>query len=168
MARQALIVGAGIGGLSAAIALRKAGWDVRIFERSTSLRELGFGLGLLRRLAARDHASAAAGQQGWHVRRKAFFVHALDAEDANAALVEATDEMGDGGATEVDGCEIEHDRLADEIARRARQRGVNLREPFHDRHDGAEYERDIGTAAQPDQLTRGIRSYVHDVSTRLS
>ena len=64
---------------------------------------------------------------------------------------------------EVDGCEIEHDRLADEIARRARQRGVDLGEPFHDRHDGAEYERDIGTAAQPDQLTRGIRSDVHDV-----
>ena len=46
MARRALIVGAGIGGLSAGIALRKAGWDVRIFERSTALRELGFGVGL--------------------------------------------------------------------------------------------------------------------------
>ena len=65
--------------------------------------------------------------------------------------------------TEVDGCEIEHDRLADEIARRARQRSVDLGEPFHDRHDRAEYERDIGTAAQPDQLSRGIRSDVHVV-----
>ena len=46
MARSALIVGAGIGGLSTAIALRKAGWDVRIFERSNALRELGFGVGL--------------------------------------------------------------------------------------------------------------------------
>lgn len=46
MPRRALIVGAGIGGLSAAIALRAAGWDVRVFERSASLRELGFGLGL--------------------------------------------------------------------------------------------------------------------------
>ena len=42
--RRALIVGAGIGGLSAAIALRKAGWDVRVFERAASPRELGFGL----------------------------------------------------------------------------------------------------------------------------
>jgi 2-polyprenyl-6-methoxyphenol hydroxylase-like FAD-dependent oxidoreductase len=44
--RTALIVGAGIGGLSAAIALRQAGWNVRIFERAESARELGFGLSL--------------------------------------------------------------------------------------------------------------------------
>jgi 2-polyprenyl-6-methoxyphenol hydroxylase-like FAD-dependent oxidoreductase len=42
----AFIVGAGIGGLSAGIALRRAGWDVRIVERAPSPRELGFGLGL--------------------------------------------------------------------------------------------------------------------------
>jgi len=46
VARTALIVGAGIGGLSAAIALRQAGWQVRIFERAASPRELGFGLAL--------------------------------------------------------------------------------------------------------------------------
>lgn len=40
----ALIVGAGIGGLSAGIALRQAGWRIRIFERAASPRELGFGL----------------------------------------------------------------------------------------------------------------------------
>ena len=71
--------------------------------------------------------------------------------------------MDDGGAGEIDGRQVEHDRLADEIARRARQRGVNLGEPVNDRHDGAEYERNVGTAAQPDQLSRGIRSDVHDV-----
>jgi len=46
LARTALIVGAGIGGLSAGIALRQAGWHVRIFERADTPRELGFGLGL--------------------------------------------------------------------------------------------------------------------------
>lgn len=44
--RIALIVGAGIGGLAAGIALRKAGWDIRIFERAPVARELGFGVGL--------------------------------------------------------------------------------------------------------------------------
>jgi 2-polyprenyl-6-methoxyphenol hydroxylase-like FAD-dependent oxidoreductase len=44
--RTALIVGAGIGGLSAGIALRRAGWNIRVFERAESPRELGFGVGL--------------------------------------------------------------------------------------------------------------------------
>ena len=42
--RTALILGAGIGGLAAGIALRRAGWDVRIYERRPSIHELGFGL----------------------------------------------------------------------------------------------------------------------------
>ena len=56
--RRALIVGAGIGGLSAGIALRKAGWQVRIFERYPSPSELGFGLGLA------PNAMAALGELG--------------------------------------------------------------------------------------------------------
>jgi len=55
MVRTALVVGAGIGGLSAGVALQKAGWHVRIFERADSPRELGFGLavapGAIRALA---------------------------------------------------------------------------------------------------------------------
>ena len=46
MSRTALIVGAGIGGLSAGIMLKQAGWTVRIFERAATPRELGFGVGL--------------------------------------------------------------------------------------------------------------------------
>ena len=42
----ALIVGAGIGGLAAGIALRRAGWNVRIFERADAPRAIGFGVGL--------------------------------------------------------------------------------------------------------------------------
>jgi 2-polyprenyl-6-methoxyphenol hydroxylase-like FAD-dependent oxidoreductase len=58
MTRTALIVGAGIGGLSAGIALRQAGWSIRIFERAESPRELGFGLGLA------PNAIPALGQLG--------------------------------------------------------------------------------------------------------
>lgn len=44
--RTALIVGAGIGGLAAGVALRRLGWRVRIFERATEPRALGFALNL--------------------------------------------------------------------------------------------------------------------------
>jgi 2-polyprenyl-6-methoxyphenol hydroxylase-like FAD-dependent oxidoreductase len=44
--RTALIVGAGIGGLAAGIALGRAGWRVRIFERAASPGALGFALNL--------------------------------------------------------------------------------------------------------------------------
>ncbi|ODS58583.1 MAG: hypothetical protein ABS36_03370 [Acidobacteria bacterium SCN 69-37] len=46
MGRTALIVGAGIGGLSAGITLRRAGWRVRLFEQAAAPRELGFALNL--------------------------------------------------------------------------------------------------------------------------
>lgn len=44
MAGTALVVGAGIGGLAAALALSRAGWHVRVFERAESPRDLGFAL----------------------------------------------------------------------------------------------------------------------------
>jgi 2-polyprenyl-6-methoxyphenol hydroxylase-like FAD-dependent oxidoreductase len=42
----AVIVGAGIGGLAAALALRRRGWDVQVIEQAVSPRELGFALAL--------------------------------------------------------------------------------------------------------------------------
>jgi 2-polyprenyl-6-methoxyphenol hydroxylase-like FAD-dependent oxidoreductase len=44
--RTALVVGAGIGGLASAVALRHAGWRVRVHEQASSARTLGFALGL--------------------------------------------------------------------------------------------------------------------------
>lgn len=45
--RPILIIGAGIGGLAAAVALRKVGLPVAVFERAPVLGEVGAGLGLL-------------------------------------------------------------------------------------------------------------------------
>jgi 2-polyprenyl-6-methoxyphenol hydroxylase-like FAD-dependent oxidoreductase len=45
-ARTALVVGGGIGGLASAIALRRAGWEVQVLERSEELREVGAGISL--------------------------------------------------------------------------------------------------------------------------
>jgi 5-methylphenazine-1-carboxylate 1-monooxygenase len=44
---RALIAGAGIGGLTAALFLQRAGIDVAIFERSSEVRELGVGINML-------------------------------------------------------------------------------------------------------------------------
>src|SRR5436190_23865810 len=41
-----LIIGAGIAGLTAAIALRQAGFGVEVFERAPELKEIGAGIGL--------------------------------------------------------------------------------------------------------------------------
>ena len=46
MSRRAIIAGAGIGGLSAAIALSQAGFKVAIYERVDTLQEFGAGLQL--------------------------------------------------------------------------------------------------------------------------
>ena len=46
MARKILIAGAGIGGLTAALALLKRGFDVEVVEQATQLKEVGAGLQL--------------------------------------------------------------------------------------------------------------------------
>ncbi len=47
-ADQIAIIGAGIGGLSAAIALRDAGFQVTVYEQSSTLTEIGAGSAFLR------------------------------------------------------------------------------------------------------------------------
>lgn len=44
--KKAIIIGGGIGGVTAAIALQRAGIDVTVFERAEELREVGSGLPL--------------------------------------------------------------------------------------------------------------------------
>jgi 2-polyprenyl-6-methoxyphenol hydroxylase-like FAD-dependent oxidoreductase len=65
--RTALIAGAGIGGLAAGLALGRAGWTVRVFERASSPRELGYDLMLaanamaaLQELGVAERVRAAA------------------------------------------------------------------------------------------------------------
>jgi 2-polyprenyl-6-methoxyphenol hydroxylase-like FAD-dependent oxidoreductase len=45
--RAAIVVGGGIGGLAAAVALRRAGWQVTVLERSPEPREMGAGITLM-------------------------------------------------------------------------------------------------------------------------
>jgi 2-polyprenyl-6-methoxyphenol hydroxylase-like FAD-dependent oxidoreductase len=64
---RAVIVGAGIGGLAAAIALKQTGWDVVVYERAPELREVGAGITLwtnavkvLRKLGVGEAIEASA------------------------------------------------------------------------------------------------------------
>ncbi len=41
---RAVIIGAGVGGLVAALALRRAGHQVEVFEQAQGLREIGAGI----------------------------------------------------------------------------------------------------------------------------
>ena len=43
---RAIVVGAGIGGLTTAIALRQRGIDVEVYERSAALTDVGAGISL--------------------------------------------------------------------------------------------------------------------------
>ncbi|GAA3060835.1 hypothetical protein GCM10010464_26550 [Pseudonocardia yunnanensis] len=44
--RSAVVIGAGIGGLTAAVALRRIGWEVTVVERAPVISEVGAGLTL--------------------------------------------------------------------------------------------------------------------------
>ncbi|MEI8410902.1 MULTISPECIES: FAD-dependent monooxygenase [unclassified Kribbella] len=44
--RRAVIAGAGLGGLAAAIALHRRGWQITVLERAPALREVGAGISL--------------------------------------------------------------------------------------------------------------------------
>jgi 2-polyprenyl-6-methoxyphenol hydroxylase-like FAD-dependent oxidoreductase len=68
MSDHAVVVGAGIAGLAAAIALQTVGYDVLVLERAPQLREVGAGISLwpnavhaLRRLGLGEAVEAAGG-----------------------------------------------------------------------------------------------------------
>jgi len=70
------IIGGGIGGLTAAIALSRAGVEVRVYEAAAELREIGAGVALhpnamrvLRAIGVEDRVRKVAGRSEWAVTR---------------------------------------------------------------------------------------------------
>ncbi|WP_432010925.1 FAD-dependent monooxygenase [Streptomyces cucumeris] len=68
---RAVVIGAGIGGLTAAAALRRRGWSVTVLERATTLEPVGAGIGLapnalraLETIGLGDDVRALAAWQG--------------------------------------------------------------------------------------------------------
>jgi 2-polyprenyl-6-methoxyphenol hydroxylase-like FAD-dependent oxidoreductase len=57
-----VVIGGGIGGLTAAIAMRKVGIDAQVYEQAPALREVGAGIGLVSNaLSALDALGLASG-----------------------------------------------------------------------------------------------------------
>ena len=88
-ARRAVVVGGGIGGLAAGIALGRAGWDVTVLERDDTPGEIGAGISLWpNALAALDAldvwpdiASAATMQLGGARRPDGRWLISVDGDD---------------------------------------------------------------------------------------
>ncbi|WP_248800726.1 FAD-dependent monooxygenase [Pseudomonas sp. MWU13-2105] len=73
--RKAIVAGAGIGGLTAAIALQRAGWQVKVFEAAQTLRAGGSGLSVMANAMAALHSidAHAPVEQAGQVIRQFFF-----------------------------------------------------------------------------------------------
>jgi 2-polyprenyl-6-methoxyphenol hydroxylase-like FAD-dependent oxidoreductase len=93
MGRHAIVVGGGIGGLAAAIALDKAGWTVDVYERHEQFGEIGASLTLWpNALAALDElgvgaqvrAAALTGFDGGFMTTDGRWLTRLNTEDVKA------------------------------------------------------------------------------------
>jgi len=61
MTRKAIVVGAGIGGLTAACALQRTGWQVEVYEQAPEIGPVGAGIGIAPNAAkALDHLGLGA------------------------------------------------------------------------------------------------------------
>lgn len=113
--RHAEIVGAGLAGLSAAIALAQRGWSVRLHERHSTLRREGFGitihangLRVLGALGAREDATRDGVQLGFSELR-----------DAGNAVIART-------KLDARACRLSRFRLISALADRAQRAGVEI------------------------------------------
>ena len=93
MSPSVVVVGAGIGGLTTAVALQRAGIEVTVLERAPELREVGAGLSLWPNAVAalrRIGLGPAVEQAGARVRRtelrdwRGHVIHASSTEDVEA------------------------------------------------------------------------------------
>jgi 2-polyprenyl-6-methoxyphenol hydroxylase-like FAD-dependent oxidoreductase len=140
--RKAAVIGAGIGGLGAAIALSRAGWEVTVYEATSELRPLGAGISIwpnavrsLRALGL-DELIETAPRPAASVRRADGSVIAgfesktiearfgepfvcLHRADLHAALLAGLGDAELRLGTQLTGCEAEELRFADGSIERA-------------------------------------------------
>lgn len=149
MTRTALIAGAGIGGLATGIVLQRAGWHVRIFERASTPREVGFALNLaanamaaLEELGLASRVAAGGHRVQWaeirtgtgRTLKRVHLPHAIDQARAivatrpvlHGALLEAVGETPLVLSSAVIGYAVEGDAVTVHLADGRRESGELL------------------------------------------
>jgi 2-polyprenyl-6-methoxyphenol hydroxylase-like FAD-dependent oxidoreductase len=171
--KTAVIVGAGIGGLAAAIALRREGWDVRVIEQAATPRELGFALalapnalGALRELGLKDD-----------IVRQGIEVRAFEVRRPDGRVVKRIDLHGDAVQSVVVLRPALHGALLDAVGPAALELGRRV-----EGLDGLDADLIVGAdgvgsairqALHPDEPPprpsgyHGIRGVSHDVGAAL-
>jgi 2-polyprenyl-6-methoxyphenol hydroxylase-like FAD-dependent oxidoreductase len=144
--RSAIVVGAGLGGLTAGLALRRAGFDVEVFERRSELGEVNTGLSLwgfaIARLA--ELGLDSPDDFGSPIER---LVHRTAADEP---LTDLPVPVGRGVSYDVHRGELQM-RLADAFGRDRITLGVGC-VGVRERPLGAEAEFDDGRRARADVL----------------
>ncbi len=106
------IVGAGIGGLTCAIALRRSGYDVRTTERALQFAPVGAGIVLA------PNAIYLLARLGVDVQSVGFPIKSLSLRDTHGRIIQRSDltriSSGFGGALAFDRAEL-HKALADAV-----------------------------------------------------
>ena len=162
MPRTAVIVGAGIGGLAAGIALRRVGWSVRIVERASSPRELGFALALA------PNALAALRELGVAdaVERKGAEVDVFEVRRGDGTLLKRIDFRGGTARSVVTLRPALHGTLLDAVGPEALLLGRDV-EGFAITPDGATVNLaggtslDAGVVIGADGVGSAIRRQLH-------
>lgn len=94
--RKAIVAGAGIGGLTAAIALQRAGWQVKVFEAAPALRASGSGLSVMANAMAALHSIDAhvPVEQAGQVIQQFFFKKPNGAPITSMPIHEIGEQLG--------------------------------------------------------------------------
>ncbi len=86
-AKHAIAIGVGIGGLTAAIALQKAAWSVRVYEAAKEMRLAGSGLSVMANAMAALKSITADGAIAQAVAQAGQAIHAFHINQADGKQI---------------------------------------------------------------------------------